>query len=242
VTPFGVNSMNSRTELAASSRDSHLALRRVERQQALIERLHAAHGQRVHSSELATDLRVSERTIARDVERLRLSGVPISTHPGRAGGISLNPIKTTFSLQLDLPEAAALLSSLTVLGPTTSERRLGNAQDHAGHEPGLSRLSTELTAHTRPLFRRADRFGTVAHLRDACGALGGKVESSVAAADVSAVGHRPWALEIHSDKGKFVEPRGLEPLTPCLQSKCATNCAMAPVSRSPIPESGPADP
>ena len=25
-----------------------------------------------------------------------------------------------------------------------------------------------------------------------------------------------------------VEPRGLEPLTPCLQSKCATNCAMAP--------------
>src|SRR5665648_890195 len=26
----------------------------------------------------------------------------------------------------------------------------------------------------------------------------------------------------------LVEPRGLEPLTPCLQSRCATNCAMAP--------------
>ncbi len=26
----------------------------------------------------------------------------------------------------------------------------------------------------------------------------------------------------------YVEPRGLEPLTPCLQSRCATNCAMAP--------------
>ena len=26
----------------------------------------------------------------------------------------------------------------------------------------------------------------------------------------------------------WVEPRGLEPLTPCLQSRCATNCAMAP--------------
>jgi Family of unknown function (DUF5318) len=39
-----------------------------------------------------------------------------------------------------------------------------------------------------------------------------------------------------------VEPRGLEPLTPCLQSKCAANCAMAPGSRGPIPESGPADP
>ena len=26
----------------------------------------------------------------------------------------------------------------------------------------------------------------------------------------------------------WVEPRGLEPRTPCLQSRCATNCAMAP--------------
>lgn len=33
------------------------------------------------------------------------------------------------------------------------------------------------------------------------------------------------------ERGIFlsVEPRGLEPRTPCLQSRCATNCAMAPV-------------
>jgi hypothetical protein len=31
-----------------------------------------------------------------------------------------------------------------------------------------------------------------------------------------------------------VEPRGLEPLTPCLQSKCATYCAMAPRSLSAL--------
>ena len=31
----------------------------------------------------------------------------------------------------------------------------------------------------------------------------------------------------------MVEPRGLEPLTPCLQSRCATNCAKAPWSDSP---------
>src|SRR4051812_12322441 len=30
------------------------------------------------------------------------------------------------------------------------------------------------------------------------------------------------------DEVVLVEPRGLEPLTPCLQSRCATNCAMAP--------------
>lgn len=41
-----------------------------------------------------------------------------------------------------------------------------------------------------------------------------------------------------NDKGRLapasslVEPRGLEPLTPCLQSRCATNCAMAPSSRA----------
>ncbi len=29
-------------------------------------------------------------------------------------------------------------------------------------------------------------------------------------------------------RSSSVEPRGLEPLTPCLQSRCATNCAMAP--------------
>ncbi len=29
----------------------------------------------------------------------------------------------------------------------------------------------------------------------------------------------------------LVEPRGLEPLTPCLQSRCATNCAKAPDAR-----------
>lgn len=32
-----------------------------------------------------------------------------------------------------------------------------------------------------------------------------------------------------------VEPRGLEPLTPCLQSRCATNCAMAPLGAVALP-------
>ncbi len=62
--------MNRGTQLAASSRDGHLALRRVERQQALIERLHAAHGERIQLGELARDLGVSVRTVARDIERL----------------------------------------------------------------------------------------------------------------------------------------------------------------------------
>ena len=34
------------------------------------------------------------------------------------------------------------------------------------------------------------------------------------------------------DGGLSVEPTGLEPVTPCLQSRCATNCAMAPMQLS----------
>lgn len=107
--------------LAASSRDGHLAPRRVERQQALIERLHAAHGGRMRLAELARDLGVSVRTVARDVERLRLSGVPLTAHQGRGGGVSLHPTGAAIAIVFDLAEAAALMSSLAVLGPSVSE-------------------------------------------------------------------------------------------------------------------------
>lgn len=113
--------MSRRIQLAASSRDGHLALRRVERQQAMIERLHAAHGTRIQLAELARELGVSVRTVARDVERLRLSGVPLAAHQGRGGGVSLRPSAAAIAIEFDLPEAAALMSSLAVLGPTVSQ-------------------------------------------------------------------------------------------------------------------------
>lgn len=112
--------MAPHVELAAASRDGYLALRRVERQQALIERLHAAHGARLQLQDLAFDLRVSVRTLARDVERLRGSGVPILTHRGRGGGISVPSAVTVVPISFDLPEVAALMSSMAVLGPAVS--------------------------------------------------------------------------------------------------------------------------
>ncbi|WP_433031010.1 hypothetical protein [Actinomycetospora sp. CA-053990] len=48
-----------RDSLAAASRDGHLALRRVERQQAVIERLHTARGARLQLADLARDLGVA---------------------------------------------------------------------------------------------------------------------------------------------------------------------------------------
>ncbi|HEU4998750.1 MAG TPA: helix-turn-helix domain-containing protein, partial [Lapillicoccus sp.] len=68
--------------VATASRNGHLALRRVERQQRLVELLYAS-GRRHTLAELARDLGVSARTVARDVERLRLAGAPIDVVPGR---------------------------------------------------------------------------------------------------------------------------------------------------------------
>lgn len=112
--------MQQRVWLAAASRDGHLALRRVERQQELVERLHARRGERVRLAELARDLGVSGRTIARDVERLLLSGVPLDTRQGRGGGVRLRPTRAVAPIVFDLPEVAALMSSLAVLGPSVS--------------------------------------------------------------------------------------------------------------------------
>ena len=81
--------------------------------------LHAAR-RRIQLAELARDLGVSVRTAARDVERLRDGGVPLDVRPGRGGGVALRATTGSVRLELDLPEAAALMSSLAVLGPTVT--------------------------------------------------------------------------------------------------------------------------
>ncbi|SEC91717.1 HTH domain-containing protein [Nocardioides exalbidus] len=114
--------MDPSVGLAAASRDGHLALRRVERQQWLVERLYAAHGALLVLDDLAAELGVSGRTIARDVARLRDAGLPIETRQGRDGGVRLDVSGDRLRpVDLDLPEIAALLSSLAVLGPSASE-------------------------------------------------------------------------------------------------------------------------
>lgn len=132
--------MDRRIRLSAASRDGHLALRRVERQQALIERLHAARGERVELGQLARALHVSVRTVARDVERLRLSGVPLHARPGRGGGVSLLPANATIKVLFDLPEAAALMSSLAVVGPSVSDSAAS----------AMRKLAAALNAAPRP--------------------------------------------------------------------------------------------
>ena len=106
--------------MAAASRDSHLTLRRVERQQYLIERLRASRTRLTHGR-LADELGVTARTIARDIERLIHSGVPIIAVPGRGGGVAIENDAPVGPIELDLPEIAALMASLAAVGPTVSD-------------------------------------------------------------------------------------------------------------------------
>ncbi|WP_315583360.1 HTH domain-containing protein [Actinomyces viscosus] len=92
----------------------------MERQQLLIERLHAS-PKRLTLGRLAIELGVTERTVARDLERLRHSGVPITVTPGRGGGASIERTGPPRPIELDLPEIAALMASLAALGPTASD-------------------------------------------------------------------------------------------------------------------------
>ena len=106
-------------DASAVSRDNHLTLRRVERQQHLIERLCRSR-RRLTLGQLADDLGVAERTVARDVERMRHSGVPIVVTPGRGGGVTIDPASSAEPVELDMAEIAALMASLAALGPTAS--------------------------------------------------------------------------------------------------------------------------
>ena len=104
---------------AAQSRDSHLTLRRVERQQRLVELLGAVRVP-VPSAMLARQLRVGLRTVERDLARLRESGVPIESVPGPHGGSRLPRNAAPDPVALTFEEIAAVIASLAALGPTST--------------------------------------------------------------------------------------------------------------------------
>jgi predicted DNA-binding transcriptional regulator YafY len=105
---------------AADSRDNHLTVRRVERQQRLVELLGAS-ADPVPSVVLAERLGVGLRTVERDLARLRESGVPIETISGPHGGSRLPRNAGPLPLTLTFAEVAALIASLVALGPTATD-------------------------------------------------------------------------------------------------------------------------
>jgi len=107
-------------ETSPHSLDSALTLRRVVRQQRIVEWLSSA-ATPLTSPELAQRLRVSVRTVERDLARLRESGVPIDAASGVHGGSRLASVAGPRPVRLTVPEIAALIASLAALGPTETD-------------------------------------------------------------------------------------------------------------------------
>ncbi|WP_256980921.1 helix-turn-helix transcriptional regulator [Rhodococcus sp. 14-1411-2a] len=105
---------------APRSLDSALTLRRVARQQRIVEWLGSAAAP-LTSPELAQRLGVSVRTVERDLARLRESGVPLDAVPGVHGGSRLASVDSPRPVRLTAPEIAALIASLAALGPTETD-------------------------------------------------------------------------------------------------------------------------
>ena len=109
-----------RTDRSAASRDATLALRRVERHQRIVEILSGA-DRPWPATELAVALDVSPRTIERDIERLRLAGVPIEARRGAGGGAVLAARPGIRRFEMSVTEVAALLASMVALGPSATD-------------------------------------------------------------------------------------------------------------------------
>ena len=91
------------------NRGTSTRLRRLEELQGLLK-MH----EHVTAAELSAELRVSIRTLNRDLEILRDRGVPIESDRGRGGGLRLQRSWTLGRLHLSSEEAIDLLLSIAI--------------------------------------------------------------------------------------------------------------------------------
>jgi predicted DNA-binding transcriptional regulator YafY len=91
-------------------------MNRTERLYALVEELRAVSPRPRSAAWLARRFEVSVRTVERDLDALRQSGVPIWSQPGRAGGYGVDRDRTLPPLALTPAEALAITVALRAAG------------------------------------------------------------------------------------------------------------------------------
>lgn len=79
------------------------------------------------AAQLSRELEVDRRTILRDVEALNEAGLPVLTHPGQGGGISLGFDYRTKLTGLDHDEAEAMALILSLIPPELGDLGLALA-------------------------------------------------------------------------------------------------------------------
>ena len=128
-----------------------MTLRRVERQHTLIEVLRRRRGESLTARWIAAELGVTPRTVERDVRRLRESGVPILVSRGPGGGYRFEARTDPGAVSLSHAEIAALIVSLSALGPTATDsaqsamNKLVGALVNNGGSDGEARAGTAVT-------------------------------------------------------------------------------------------------
>ena len=122
-------------------------------------------GQRT-AAELAERFEVSQRTIARDVDRLCQAGIPLRTAAGRGGGISIMEgfgLERTVLTNADRGAILAGLRSLDSVSGTGYYRQLMEKLPHSGESVGDDCVTIDLASWYGPML--APR---LAELKAAC--------------------------------------------------------------------------
>lgn len=92
----------------------------VERQQRILEMIHYRRSGAVTAAEMARECGVSQRTVERDIARLRDAGLPIRVKNGPGGGYFLGVGTSPRSITFTSGEIAALIAALSTVGPSTT--------------------------------------------------------------------------------------------------------------------------
>jgi predicted DNA-binding transcriptional regulator YafY len=166
---------------------------------ALVEELRAVAPRPRSAPWLARRFEVSVRTVERDLEALRQSGVPIRSDAGRAGGYSIDRERTLPPVALTAAEALAISVALRTAASTPFA-----AAAHRAAQKVLAVLPGDVREREEALARKVVRVGD--HASDGST----RVSEAVVAALVSgSVLHLTYCDRAGAITARTVEPLGL---------------------------------
>ncbi|MEY9966754.1 putative DNA-binding transcriptional regulator YafY [Streptacidiphilus sp. MAP12-16] len=172
-------------------------MNRTDRLYALVEELRAVAPRPRSAPWLARRFEVSVRTVERDLEALRQSGLPIRADTGRAGGYSLDRDRTLPPLTLTAAEAIAISVALRTVGSTPFA-----AAAHRAAQKVLAVLPADVRQREEALAQRVYQVGDHAP--------GGSAVMSEAVVEAMVSGH---VLHLtYADRAGTVTTRDVEPL------------------------------
>lgn len=168
----------------------------------LFDLVEALQGRGVRTAaELAEQLGVSERTVRRDIARLMDLDLPVETHQGRGGGVSLPAGALLPAVRFTDDELLSLVVGLKAVVATADET-LARAADRS-----LQRLETVLSPSTRERLRALQE-ALSPGLADAARAVSAPSEHVIALAEAS---HRGARVQIGYRTGDEVTERKIDP-------------------------------